>query len=418
MITRACVSTTCSDHYRSKCEFNNQYAGIYFSRINQLRQPVERVAHKRWQVDFTSSSRDIQPLQATWIVGVIFREMSSKPNIIKDLDKIYHGVNPEHASHYYGDNDAIFLEDSFGRIPLSSENASLFKLNILVTGIVIAILGAENSEGVFVVEDICYPGIPPQPPLPDMEKPKYVAFVCGLLVDDTEAEPPNICILADYLSGQFGDPRVPHIAQLVIAGNSLKSLTTYEAGSRVDKPKTEAEGLRVLDRLLELLSSSLPVHLMPGEQDPATVAIPQQPMIKGLFRRNRERLNRGGLCLDTNPQKFNFDGVKVLGTSGQPIDDLRRYTEISALDAMHSTLKWRHIAPTAPDTLCTYPFTEQEPFVLDESPHVYFAGNQEAYSTDYRDNVRFITIPVFRTSGIIVLLDLSTLEPSVVKLNL
>lgn len=48
---------------------------------------------------------------------------------------------------------------------------------------------------------------------------------------------------------------------------------------------------------------------------------------------------------------------RFLGTSGQNIDDLEKYSEAKdKLDFMERTLRWRHIAPTAPNTLGnTYP---------------------------------------------------------------
>jgi hypothetical protein len=48
---------------------------------------------------------------------------------------------------------------------------------------------------------------------------------------------------------------------------------------------------------------------------------------------------------------------------------------------MEATLRWRHLAPTAPDTLTCYPFTTDDPFVLTECPHVYVAGNQPEFAT-------------------------------------
>lgn len=44
--------------------------------------------------------------------------------------------------------------------------------------------------------------------------------------------------------------------------------------------------------------------------------------------------------------------TRFLGTSGQNIDDLDKYSEAEdRLDFMERTLIWRHLAPTAPDTL-------------------------------------------------------------------
>lgn len=48
---------------------------------------------------------------------------------------------------------------------------------------------------------------------------------------------------------------------------------------------------------------------------------------------------------------------------------------------MQRTLACRHLAPTAPDTLTCYPFTDDDPFILPATPHVYFAGNQPEFAT-------------------------------------
>ena len=48
----------------------------------------------------------------------------------------------------------------------------------------------------------------------------------------------------------------------------------------------------------------------------------------------------------------------------------------SRLDIMQRMLEWRHIVPTAPDTLTSYPFPTSDPFMLQACPHVFFAGNQ------------------------------------------
>ena len=47
--------------------------------------------------------------------------------------------------------------------------------------------------------------------------------------------------------------------------------------------------------------------------------------------------------------------LRILGTSGQPVDDVKRYTDIEdSLDILERMLEWGHIAPTAPDTLSEY----------------------------------------------------------------
>ena len=43
---------------------------------------------------------------------------------------------------------------------------------------------------------------------------------------------------------------------------------------------------------------------------------------------------------------------RFLGTSGQNVDDLENYSDAKdKLEFMEKTLRWRHLAPTAPNTL-------------------------------------------------------------------
>jgi DNA polymerase delta subunit 2 len=44
-------------------------------------------------------------------------------------------------------------------------------------------------------------------------------------------------------------------------------------------------------------------------------------------------------------------------------------------------LSWRHVAPTAPDTLGCYAFMEEDPFVILDCPHVFYAGNQAQFGS-------------------------------------
>jgi DNA polymerase delta subunit 2 len=92
-----------------------------------------------------------------------------------------------------------------------------------------------------------------------------------------------------------------------------------------------------------------------------------------------------------------------------------------ALDAMQMTLELRHICPTSPDTLRSYPRLEADPFVIDECPHIYFSGNQEAFGERllidqkskqqiYRQGVKLISVPSFQRTRSIVLMDLGTLQ--------
>ena len=69
-----------------------------------------------------------------------------------------------------------------------------------------------------------------------------------------------------------------------------------------------------------------------------------------------------------------------MGSSGQPISDILMNSTIqNSLDAMEKTLEWSHLCPSAPDTLGCYPYTEDDPFVIENCPDIYFAGNQTSF---------------------------------------
>ncbi|KAL0684517.1 hypothetical protein Bca4012_051365 [Brassica carinata] len=130
-----------------------------------------------------------------------------------------------------------------------------------------------------------------------------------------------------------------------------------------------------------------------------------------------------------------------LGTYGKNINDLDKYSEAkSNLDFVERTLKWRHLAPTAPKTLTEnspppalqniyfeqssilesiglihlfagcYPFTDGDLFMIATCPHVFFVGSQDRYDNrlvkgSEGQPVRLIFIPKFCETGIAVVVN-------------
>jgi len=91
---------------------------------------------------------------------------------------------------------------------------------------------------------------------------------------------------------------------------------------------------------------------MPGESDPSSVTMPQQPIHSALFPSARLYSTFQSV---TNPYWSSLDNISLLGTSGQTIDDIYKYVKSDdRLQMAIKTLNWRHMAPTAPDTLCKF----------------------------------------------------------------
>jgi len=73
-----------------------------------------------------------------------------------------------------------------------------------------------------------------------------------------------------------------------------------------------------------------------------------------------------------------------MGSSGQPIEDIMRVTgatDISPLEWLERTLLWRHMCPTAPDTLPVLPYFVKDPFIMNYCPDIYFVGNTDKAET-------------------------------------
>lgn len=69
----------------------------------------------------------------------------------------------------------------------------------------------------------------------------------------------------------------------------------------------------------------------------------------------------------------------------------------------------------------SYPFQDDDPFVMNDCPHVYFVGNQPEFGTKViygpeGQAVRLISVPSFASSKEIVLMDTETLEVSKVQI--
>ncbi|KAF5098181.1 hypothetical protein D0Z00_002129 [Geotrichum galactomycetum] len=404
--------------------------------------------------------------------------MKLKPSILEEITTSHFGAPPPPPKKYTdGENDEVFLEDESGRVKLVGDlitGSNSKKKMVLVTGCVVAVMGSELASGDFNVLDIRFIEYAPQAPLPSPEadgKPRYLALVSGLGLKGSSYEGYPLQLLKEYLTGELGgsedQTESAHIVQLIVAGNSLNandeeetaqvssSISTAflpsaaqlsEAGHHNKKKKAvetkygydssqfHPEPMHHLDSFLAEVVSSVPVTIMPGDTDLANITMPQQPIHHSLFPECNKLLNTESECpafeTVTNPHWMTLaSGMTVLGTAGQPINDMYKYlpeTEIDRLDLLNQTLRWQHVAPTAPDTLAAYSFYEKDPFILTQTPHIYFAGNQPYFDARLVEGtggkgglvqVRLVAIPKFSETGELVLIDLNspTLETTTIK---
>lgn len=177
--------------------------------------------------------------------------------------------------------------------------------------------------------------------------------------------------------------------------------------------------LAVLDAKLAALCASIDVDVMPGARDPTNATLPQQPIHAGLFPLAS---THSAFHPVMNPHLFEFEGLRVLATAGQNLDDVFRFSDIDErLDIAERMLVWRNIAPTAPDTLWCFPFYDRDPFVLAQTPDVLLIGNQPAFQTRTirrpdGSPVLIVLLPKFADAPCAVLLNAATLTCECISL--
>jgi DNA polymerase delta subunit 2 len=95
---------------------------------------------------------------------------------------------------------------------------------------------------------------------------------------------------------------------------------------------------------------------------------------------------------------------------------------VTRLTLAESTLRWRHMAPTAPDTLWCHPYFSDDPFIINETPDIYVIGDQPRFQTkvvvdedDDKRKSRVILVPRFADTGVMVLVNLRTLDVRTVQ---
>lgn len=354
--------------------------------------------------------------------------------------------------------DEMMLEDESGRLRVTGDSLN----SHYVTGCVLAALGTEQADGTFQVIATQYADLPRQPqrweredsalsrakkPKPERSPAGKLAIVSGLEITGEDDNELLLDLLLEYLTGEVAGPttqtEASKITRLIIAGDSLSHaspiLSREDFAAKKSKGKHygydassyNASPTERLDTFLSDLLPSLPITLLPGASDPANVALPQQPLHPALFPKSRlyaeppaksnETIH--GLDTVTNPWDGDIEGYRVLGTGGQTVGDLLKYVDdVESLEVMEMMLRWRCIAPTAPDTLWCYPFQDDDPLLVKDCPHIYFAGCQEKFGKRIIEGpagqkVLLVSVPRFRETGTMVVVDLESWEVELVEFD-
>ena len=430
-----------------------QYFQLYYNRLMLLLPRLKLAVEAKWPGASTAKVLDLKEGEECVIMGTLYKEMKLKPSILDEYGKdLALGATIAKTKKFTTDDDALVLEDEGARVKLVGAAADPRQF---VTGVVMACRGKVVQDGAFEVSETCFPAPAPQKPFPAASRTAAAAAspppastsrssrVCASGTLGRPTRGPGT--LLDYLTGNLrsslDQPPPPRCAWLWRAarrdtGPRALGGAGQNAGQIQSAANARAQ-LRGLDVFLTQLAASVPVDVMPGEGDPTNQALPQQPLHPCLFPEAARFAACGSFAAATNPHDFSVGGCDFLGTSGQNIDNMRAYMDVASnmdtdmdtdtevktnlgargaesLDLMASSLRWQHVAPSAPDTLACYPYKDRDPFYVSSSPHVYFAGNQPAFGArlvrDGDTKTLLVSVPDFATTGIVAMVNVDTLE--------
>lgn len=407
-------------HFQSK-DFTKQFSHIYASRLDEMVSLIkERIKHKwggKHKIKQLAELKEDNPEQCI-IIGTLFKHQELKPSILREISEENQLVPQPPRSHYTDDADILILEDALQRIRLMGK----IDVHSVVTGVVCAVLGYEDGDGRFRVEDYLFYESGPQKPLKSLECSPLLVLISGLNMGSPNDFSMSMELLQQWIFGNlegFGkspDWEAASVVRVIIAGNSVKA-SVKPKNNLHGRPTIEStdilNAVKAVDTFVHNLAQSVSVDLMPGEFDPANHMLPQQPMHQCMFPKAVTFTSFRGV---SNPYACEISGRYILGTSGQNVHDVARFSKIEdPLEALKSTLMWSHIAPTAPDTLPCYPYYQKDPFVISECPHVYFAGNTGEFRTalwegSIGQRTRLICVPSFTETYSIAVVNLRTLD--------
>lgn len=363
--------------------------------------------------------------QTCVIIGTLYKHQQWKPSILRELSEDHQLTVPPPRPDYCSEKDQVFLEDEMLRIKLIGD---VVDIDSVVTGIVCAVLGSKEGD-VFQVKNWCFPGCAPKAPIKSKTNGKIV-LISGLNFiensDDLATE-----LLREWICGMAGNitaqKEEASIVRLVIAGNAVSnSVKEYSQKSRSEikveenvHAKETVTATQKLDTYLADIAQCCCVTLIPGQHDPTNMMMPQRPLHPCMLPKSSRLASfQGG----SNPWVGKIEERVIIGSSGQPIEDIIKASgskDITPLEWLEKSISWRHMCPTAPDTLPAYPFFEKDLFIMKTCPDIYFTGNAPKYETKLwkgkkGEVIRLVCIPSFVTSHAAVLIDLNSLDTELI----
>ncbi|KAI1724953.1 DNA polymerase alpha/epsilon subunit B domain-containing protein [Ditylenchus destructor] len=407
--------------------FQKQFYFLYKARVRALTDRILSNARKSLGSHITVSglTEVSQDGNDYFVVGVILKRMKYRRSVLYEFTE--DALDFEFRDKIASDNlvapdDYLELEDYQQIVKLGGVLAEKF-----VTGMVVGIFGYQEKVDLFHVKEVIMPELASQIPWPLIEDDCYVLFISGISLSSNAVKNEKVLFamekLCKWLAGEIYMTEndagiVSKIAHMIIAGENIRITEEDFDQRKIDflgpEHDPDKDAISHFDDILSMLVSSVTVDIMPGSNDPTSGMLPQQPIPKIVFPKAKRF---GKFCNSvTNPYMCSVNGFALLGTAGQNVRDMSHLTNgFKPLDLMEECLKIGHMFPTVPDSIDGFPLENRDPLVIEELPHVFFAGNQAKLSCRFMMNpdkskTLLLTIPTFSQKQIVGLLNLRNMN--------
>lgn len=409
---------------------------IYMARIDTQNAVPPSVAKMRksparraGSMDGDGSHRRRPPSQV--VLGIIRdKSISKAQNVIIDLEEYRKDTNPTDTRiSTKGGNESIICIIPSKLSGLQGTNLSE-KANSLLLDEIVCISGSVDTDGRMIADDVLFPDIPTARQIGRANRDVYAAFISDLHCGSQEFLGEELDQFFAWLNGKDVDDADKIMANntkyLFIAGDLVDGISVYpnqryhlEVTSLYDQYALIAEKLRKLPKHVK-------VFCIPGNHDAARQALPKPPIMKTFAE---PLYNLDNVCMLGDPSQLIIEGVNVLITHGDSLDDLvtmlpgASYTDPAM--PMKELLKKRHLAPIYGGKTELAPL-HRDWMVIDIPPDVVHFGHAHHNAVDNYRGVQIINSGTFQsqtdfmrkqgvvpTPGIVTFLNLKTGTPEV-----
>jgi DNA polymerase delta subunit 2 len=170
-------------------------------------------------------------------------------------------------------------------------------------------------------------------------------------------------VLIDFFQGNTSKNKdlsslIKRINKLVVVGDLINCPEDTDNIIRNSFTKSESNNLAYklineyyceADKFMNILSNTIKIDLLPGQDDLSDVIYPKKPLHKFLLPNSAQN---NTICFRTCPFKFKLNSLEYIITSGYNIEDISKFTYLNnTIDLMKKCMLWGSICPTASDTL-------------------------------------------------------------------